>query len=450
MKIAIIGRPNVGKSTLFNRLVGQKLAIVGDISGITRDRKYANAELFGLEFDLIDSPGVDPFSKNSLAISMNEQSTSAISESDVVMFVIDAVAGITEYDRAIASWIRSSFRKTGNRPVILIKNKAESKISRDDYDAFGFGEGVFISAEHNIGFDDIYSELLHYQGNFEKGTDANKAGKEDHRLKIAIVGRPNVGKSTLINAILGEERLLTGAEAGITRDAISVDWKFNNHTISLIDTAGQRRKSRVDDQLESTAVLDAWRYIRQANVVVVVMDIQNPLEKQDVTIARKVFDEGKIVIFLLNKSDTVENPKEIAKALELRLEKEFAQVPKICCLLSSGKEKLGLMRIFNTATQLVDMWSARISTGQLNKWFASTLAQNPPPLVNGMPIKLKYISQTNSKPPTFVIFANRSDHLPVSYERYLLNNLRKSFGLYGIPLRIFVRERSNPYNSKKK
>ena len=448
MKISIIGRPNVGKSTLFNKLVGQKLAIVGDTSGITRDRKYAKAELFGLQFDLIDSPGVDTFSKASLAMSMNEQSISAIRESDIVMFVIDAVAGITEYDRAIASWIRSSFRKTGNRSVILIKNKAESKISRENYNILGFGDGVFISAEHNIGFDDIYSELRHFQDNCKESIDVDQ--KEDHRLKIAIVGRPNVGKSTLINAIIGEDRLLTGEEAGITRDAISLDWKFNNHAISLIDTAGQRRASRVDDNIESVAVLDAWRYIRQANVVVVVMDIENPLEKQDVTIARKVFEEGKIIIFLLNKSDLIEDPQEIVKSLEVRLEKEFAQVPKICCLLSSAKEKLGLMRIFNTATKLFDMWSGRISTGQLNKWFASALKQNPPPLVNGMPIKLKYISQTNSKPPTFVIFANRSDHLPVSYERYLLNHLRKSFGLYGIPLRIFVRERGNPHNPKKK
>lgn len=442
MKIAIIGRPNVGKSTLFNRLAGAKLAIVGDVSGITRDRKYAKAELFGLKFDLIDSPGIDTFSKNELATSMNEQSFAAISEADVVLFVIDAIIGITEYDKSIAEWLRFSFKKIGNRSVVLIKNKSEGNIVPYSTENLGFGDGIFISAEHNLGLEDLYSILYDYSKNYKSSDEP----EEEHRIKIAIVGRPNVGKSTLINAIIGENRLLTGSEAGITRDAITIDWSFKNRLISIIDTAGQRKKSRITDKIESVAILDAWRYVRQSNIIVVLTDIQNPLEKQDLTIARKAFEEGKIVIFAINKSDTVENPKAIVEELQKRMKKEFAQIPQVACLLVSAKEKLGLARIFNTSLELYDIWSKRISTGALNRWFHSAVAQNPPPLVNGLPIKLKYISQTNSKPPTFVIFANRAEHLPQSYNRYLLNHLRKSFNLNSIPLRLFVRQRTNPHD----
>jgi len=444
MKIAIIGRPNVGKSTLFNRLVGEKSAIVGDMPGITRDRKFAKAGLFDLEFNLLDTPGVDPFSRDSLAISMNGQSLAAIDESDVVFFVIDAIDGVTEYDKAIASWIRESFKKVGNRPVILINNKSEGRTPFFNSEILGFGEGVFISAEHNLGMDEIYEKISQYD--FWKEDEISEEPKD---LKVAIVGRPNVGKSTLINSIIGEERLLTGAQAGITRDSIALDWVYKNHRFSLIDTAGQRRKSKVEDRVETISVADAWKHIRQANVVVVLMDIQNPFEKQDMTIARKAFDEGKIIIFALNKSDTISDPDRILKSIKERAEKEFAQLPGVACLLVSAKEKKGLARIFNTALDLYEGWTKRISTSLLNRWFQTAIAQNPPPLVNGMPIKLKYISQTNCKPPTFTLFANRVEHLPASYERYLLRHLRKSFGLDGVPLRIFLRQSKNPYDKYK-
>ena len=443
MKISIIGRPNVGKSTLFNRLAGSKLAIVGDKPGVTRDRKYANANLFGLNLKILDTPGVDPFSKNNaLTEGMNEQSFTAIKESDVVLFMVDAVDGVTEYDKAIAEWLRSSLKKAGNRPIILVKNKCEGKVSKDNFRSLGFGEEIAISAEHNLGIDNLYEAISNFCVNNE-----DPENDTDTAIKIAIVGRPNVGKSTMINAILSEERLLTGEQAGITRDAISVDYNFKGKKFSIIDTAGQRRKSKVNEKIEATAVLDAWRYIKQANVVVVVMDIKNPFEKQDVTIARKAFDEGKVIIFALNKSDTIEDPEKVAKEIESRANKEFAQLPGAKCLLVSAKEKKGLARIFNVALDLINKWEIRIPTAQLNRWFAEAIAKNPPPLVNGMPIKLKYISQTNSRPPTFAIFANRSEHLPASYERYLLNLLKKSFGLEQIPLRIFVRQRENPYNS---
>ena len=445
MKISIIGRPNVGKSTLFNRLAGSKLAIVGDMPGVTRDRKYANANLFGLNLQILDTPGVDPFSRNnSLAEGMNNQSFAAIKEADVVLFIVDAVDGITEYDKAIAEWVRLALKKTGNRPIILVKNKCEGKFVEDNFRSLGFGEGIAISAEHNLGIDELYEAICSFEIDGNDG-EQNELLSTDTAVKIAIVGRPNVGKSTMINAIISEDRLLTGDQAGITRDAISVDYIFKGRKFSIIDTAGQRKKSKVNEKIEETAVLDAWRYIKQANVVVVVMDIKNPFEKQDVTISRKAFDEGKVVIFALNKSDTVENREKVAKEIEERATKEFAQLPGAKCLLVSAKEKQGLARIFNVALELVDKWSVRIVTAQLNKWFSTAIAKNPPPLVNGLPIKLKYISQTNTKPPTFVIFANRAEHLPKSYERYLLNQLRESFKLAGIPLRLFVRQRENPH-----
>lgn len=439
MKIALIGRPNVGKSTLFNRLVGSKSAIVGDMPGITRDRKCVGAELCGLRFSVLDTPGVDTFSKNNLALSMNEQSLSAITEADVIFFVVDAKEGVVEYDKSVAAWVRSSFKKSGTKPVVLIRNKSENNNNYANFESLGFGEGIAISAEHGLGMEDIYCALSEYDFPDEE------VAEETPMMKVAIVGRPNVGKSTLINAIIGEERLLTGSEAGITRDAISINWKFNQHKIQLVDTAGQRRQSKVNEKVEAISVLDAKRHIKCANVVVVVMDINNPLEKQDVTIARKVLEEGKIVIFLLNKSDSVVNPDAILKNVERRLEKEFAQIPKVCCLLASAKEKKGLARIFKNALKLYDLWIRRIPTSLLNKWFQSAIAQNPPPLVNGLPIKLKYVSQTNSKPPTFAVFANRVEHLPSSYERYLINNLRKSFDLWGVPIRLFVRQRQNPF-----
>ncbi|MDR2681712.1 MAG: ribosome biogenesis GTPase Der [Holosporaceae bacterium] len=442
MKIAIIGRPNVGKSTLFNRLIGEKNAIVGDLPGITRDRKILNADLCGIKFSAIDTPGVDPFSNNALAIGMNAQSLAAIQESDVVFFVIDAIEGVTNYDKEIASWLRSSFKIVGNRTVALIKNKSEGKKNADAVEILGFGEGIAISAEHNLGMDDLFQHLQ----SIAPSPTPDHQGNSDSRLKMAIVGRPNVGKSTLINAIIGDNRLLTGEQAGITRDAIALEYKFKNRPITLIDTAGQRRKSKITEKIETVSVQDAWRYIRQANVVLVVMDLKNPLENQDISIASRAVDEGKIVIFAFNKSDTVENPDEILKNIQKRVEKEFAQLPGVACLLVSAKEKKGLARIFNVSFKLYDDWCKRVTTSSLNKWFQTAIAKNPPPLVNGMPIKLKYISQTNTKPPTFVIFANRAEHLPVSYERYLLNNLRNSLNLYGIPLRLFVRQRKNPHN----
>ncbi len=443
MKIALIGRPNVGKSTLFNRLVGSKNAIVGDMPGITRDRKIVDADFFGIKIRVTDTPGVDTFSKDELAKSMNMQSYEALNESDVVFFVIDALEGVTEYDRSIASWIRQSFRKAGNRPVVIIKNKCEKPLTVVEVGSLGFGDGVAISAEHNLGFDELLKQIESFSESESLAETENVV--EEIPLRVAIIGRPNVGKSTLINSIIGENRLLTGDKAGITRDSISLNWKYRGRSISLIDTAGQRKKAKVQEKIENISVLDAWRYVKKSHVVVLVMDIRQPLENQDVSIARKAFEEGKIIIFALNKSDLVDNPEAIQKDVERRAKFEFSQIAGVPCLLVSAKEKLGLARIFNKAFELYDKWDTRVSTSALNKWFQWAVDKNPPPLVNGMPIKLKYISQTNTRPPSFAIFANRSEHLPDSYSKYLINNLRKSFGFEGIPLRIFVRQRKNPY-----
>ena len=430
----------MGKSTLFNRLVGKKNAIVGDMPGITRDRKVVDADFFGVRIRVIDTPGVDTFSKDDLARSMNLQSLAALSESDVIFFVIDAIEGITEYDKSVATWLRKSFRQCGNRPVVVIKNKSEKPSVQADVTRLGFGEGVAISAEHNLGFDELLELMISLDFPEEEFSE-----QKEIPLKVSIIGRPNVGKSTLINAIIGENRLLTGDRAGITRDSISLNWEYRGRKISLIDTAGQRKKSKIQEKVENVSVSDAWRYVKQSHVAVLVMDIRHPLEKQDITIARKAFDEGKIIIFALNKSDTVANAEEIQKDVERRVGYEFSELAGVQCLLVSAKEKLGLARIFNKVFELYDKWNTRVPTSALNKWFQWAVGKNPPPLVDGMPIKLKYISQTNIKPPTFAVFASRSEHLPASYEKYLLNNLRKSFGFDGIPLRIFVRQRKNPY-----
>lgn len=444
MKVALIGRPNVGKSSLFNKLVGRRAAIVSEESGVTRDRKYGAVDLYGLCFDLIDTAGVDVENKSDLAKSMNEQSLNAMNEADVVLFVIDAIEGVSNADKSVAQWIRKSFKITGEKSIVVLKNKSESPKTFACEEELGFGEGIAISATNGTGLDQLFNYLNELLS--KVADNPEKKSESIEQIKIAIVGRPNVGKSTLINAIIGSDRLITGNQAGITRDAISINWSFKNRDFLLIDTAGQRKRAKVQEHLESVSVLNAWSYIRQGHIVAVVMDINNPLEKQDITIARKAYDEGKIVLFLLNKSDSVSSPEQICENVKRRLVKEFAQSSTAACLLVSAKEKLGLMRIFNTAIKLYDTWNKRISTGLLNKWFRFVIKQNHPPLVNGMPIKLKYISQTNTRPPTFAILANKARYLPESYSRYLLNNLRESFDFQGVPLRIFVRQRENPFD----
>ncbi len=446
MKIALVGRPNVGKSSVFNRLVGKRVAIVDDVLGVTRDRKYDSACIGDFYFDVIDTPGVSVNAKNELSNSMNSQSFAAVDEADFVFFVIDAKEGVTHEDKDIASWLRKTYKKTGNKETLVLANKSESIDHVSDINALGFGDCVYISAEHNIGLSEIADFL------FSK--DISKFEQETKEVldieKIAIVGRPNVGKSTLLNALLGQDRVITGDFAGTTRDSIWVDFEYKGRKIKLFDTAGQRRQSKITSKLENVSVLDAWRYIKQVHAVIIVIDANMPFENQDLNIARKVVDEGKIVVFAVNKIDTVSSPDILTKRLQERLKKEFAQVPDIRCIPISAKNKNNTNTLLDVVHKLYTVWSYRIKTSDLNRFLETAINTYYPPLVNGLPIKIKYISQTNTKPPTFTLFANRAEHLPDSYKRYLVNRLRETFKIYGVPVRLNIRSNSNPYDKRKK
>lgn len=442
MNVALIGRPNVGKSSVFNRLVGKRLAIVDDVVGVTRDRKLVSTSVAGFDFGVIDTPGVVPNAKDQLAKSMNEQSFSAISESDLVFFVIDARDGITQYDKDIANWIRSVYKRIGNKSTVIVANKCENNKNILSVDQLGFGKGVFVSAEHDINTQEMFDYII--EASNGKSTVEERFEPQEIE-KIAIVGRPNVGKSTLLNAILGTDRVVTADIAGTTRDSISIDFVHNGKKLQLIDTAGQRRKSKINTKLETISVLDAWRYIKQVHSVIIVIDANQPFESQDLNIARKVVEEGKIVVFAINKIDTVTNPDKLIVNLEERLTKEFAQVPKIKCIGISAKKKLNIERLLDVVQKLYTTWTKRVKTNELNKFLEIAINAYHPPLVNGMPIKIKYMTQTSIKPPAFTLFANRAEHLPESYKRYILNRLRETFKMYGIPIRLNIRSNKNPY-----
>lgn len=443
MKVALIGRSNVGKSSVFNRIAGKKLAIVDDSLGVTRDRRETFVKLGSLNFSIIDTPGVAQKTKDDLSKKMNEQSFLAVQEADIVFLTIDVLDGITSQDKFIAEWLRKTYSKVGNKPTIVLANKCENLNNAIPVAQLGFGDGVYISAEHNINMQEVFDIIAKY-------CPTDEEIEEDDSLKIAIAGRPNVGKSTLINAAIGENRLITGDIAGTTRDSISIKFEFNGQKITIIDTAGQRRTSKIDEHLENVSVLDAWRYIKQAHVVIIVIDVNAPFEKQDLNIARKVIEEGKIVIFAVNKVDSISNPKAALDEIKLRLEKEFAQVPRVPCFPISALNKKNIGTLFVHSIKLYEKWNTRISTGKLNTFLERALDNYSPPLVNGMPIRLKFMTQSNTKPPSFAIMASRGDDLPDSYKRYLLNRLRETFDLYSIPLRLFIRTRKNPYDKKKK
>ena len=444
MKIALVGRSNVGKSSVFNRLVGRRLAIVDDSLGVTRDRKEGYSKNSFINFGVIDTPGVSVRTKDDLAKRMNEQSFLAVQEADLVCVVIDALDRITAEDKFIAEWLRKAYKQLGNKPTLVIANKCENLKNPIDVKSLGFGDAIYISAEHNINVQELYEKIAKYAENEEEQIGSENA------IKIAIVGRPNVGKSTLINAVLGENRLLTGSMAGTTRDAIALSFEFNGQKIQIIDTAGQRQKSKIHEKLENIAVSESWKHIRQANVVIVVLDVNFSLENQDINIARRAIDEGKIVIFAVNKIDTISASQKVMKELALRLSEEFAQVPRALCIPISALDKRNLGTLFVHSIQLYEKWNTRIPTGKLNSFLETAINNYHPPLVNGMPIKLKFMTQTNTRPPSFALISNRADDLPESYKRYLLNRLRDAFDLYSIPLRLFVRTRENPYSKNEK
>ena len=450
--VAIVGRPTVGQSTLFNRLVGKKLALVDDQPGVTRDRREGEAHLLGLDFTIIDTAGYEDEDAQSLPGRMRLQTEAAVDSADVALFVIDSRAGITPLDEEIARWLRS-----GDIPVVLLANKAEGRAGDDGVmEAFslGLGEPVPFSAEHGQGLADLFQALLpHIDREEEEEEPETEEDSESAPLKLAIVGRPNAGKSTLINRLLGENRLLTGPEAGITRDSIAVDWTWtdpdgNDRPVRLIDTAGMRKRAKVQDKLEKLAVSDGLNAVNFAEVVVLLLDATRGLEAQDLRIADKVLEEGRALVIGLNKWDTVENGSALYQGIKQALSDGLAQVRGVPIMTVSGATGKGLDDLIRVAFETRTAWSQRVSTGILNRWFERALEANPPPAPGGKRIKLRYITQNKTRPPTFVLFGTRLDELPESYRRYLVNGIRRELGFGAVPVRLTLRSAKNPYANK--
>ncbi|MBX4888327.1 ribosome biogenesis GTPase Der [Rhizobium bangladeshense] len=467
--VAIVGRPNVGKSTLFNRLVGKKLALVDDTPGVTRDRRPGDARLMGLTFTIIDTAGLEEAHEESLQGRMRAQTEAAIDEADLSLFVVDAKNGLTPVDTALAEMLRRR-----GKPVVLVANKSEARGSDSGfYEAYtlGLGEPTPISAEHGQGMLDLRDAIVEAIGkdrayakedvavtdvdipqseSTADGEDEEPAYDETKPLRVAIVGRPNAGKSTLINRFLGEDRLLTGPEAGITRDSISVEWDWRGRTIKMFDTAGMRRKARVTEKLEKLSVADALRAIRFAETVVIVFDATIPFEKQDLQIVDLVLREGRAAVLAFNKWDMIEDRQAVLADLREKTERLLPQARGIRAVPISGQTGWGLDKLMQSIIDTDRVWNKRISTARLNRWLETQQIQHPPPAVSGRRIKLKYMTQVKARPPAFMISCTRADALPESYTRYLINGLRADFDMPSVPIRIHFRSPDNPYESKKK
>lgn len=449
--VAIIGRPNVGKSTLFNRLVGKKIALVDDQPGVTRDRREGVGKLYDLTFNIIDTAGYEDDDVATLPGRMRQQTEAAVEGADVALFVVDGRAGVTPLDEEIARWLRST-----TTPIILAVNKAEGKQALDtvmEAYAMGFGEGIAISGEHGEGMADLFQALLPYADGAVEELIDNEA--PDAPLKLAIVGRPNAGKSTLINRFLGEDRLVTGPEAGITRDSISIDWlwhdpnpadpDFAERKVRLIDTAGMRKRAKVQEKLEKLSVADARRAIDFAEVVVLLLDATKGLEVQDLKIADGVIEEGRALVIAINKWDVAENGASLFNGIRAALDEGLAQLKGVPMIAVSGLTGKGLDQLLTAAFAARDAWSRRVPTAVLNRWFEAAVDANPPPAPGGKRIKLRYITQARNRPPTFVVFGTRVDQLPTSYHRYLLNGIRRDLDFGAVPVRINLRSPKNPF-----
>ena len=440
LKLAIVGRPNVGKSTLFNRLAGKKLAIVDDRPGVTRDRREGSGSLGDLELELIDTAGFEDVDDESLQARMRSQTERAVDDADVCLFIYDAREGVTPLDRIFAELLRKR-----DKPVILGANKSEGKASQagvGEGHALGLGEPIPLSGEHGEGMSDLYEALLPYSDAFQDELSDEDPGKP---VRIAIVGRPNAGKSTLVNRLIGEERMLTGPEAGITRDAIPLDWTYDGRPVRLVDTAGLRRKARVQEQLEKLSTSDTIRAITFAEVVILVMDAANAFETQDLQIADLVEREGRALVYCIAKWDLVESPQTRLAELREIAERQLPQVRGTPLVTLSAETGRGVDRLMPAVFKAHANWSVKVKTRDLNDWLAMAVQRHPPPAVNGKRIKPKYMAQTKARPPTFVLFASRADQLPDSYRRYLINSLRESFDLPGVPMRISVKSNKNPF-----
>jgi GTP-binding protein len=454
-QVVIIGRPNVGKSTLFNRLVGRKLALVDDQPGVTRDRRFGHAGLSGLEFEAVDTAGWEDEDAATLPGRMRAQTEVSLKGADAALFVIDSRAGLTPLDEEIGRWLREQ-----EVPVVLVANKAEGNSGQSgilEAYSLGLGEPVPVSAEHGEGMADLYQAIHGLLGDTDEQLEESDAEVDDEvddparPLQLAIVGRPNAGKSTLINRLLGEDRLLTGPEAGITRDSIAVAWQWTDpasgavRPIKLIDTAGMRKKAKVDDKLERLAVADARRAVDFAEVVVLLLDATRGLEVQDLKIANLVLDEGRALMVAINKWDVAEDASALFNGIRAALDEGLAQLKGVPLLAVSAMTGKGLDQLLGAAFELREQWSRRVPTAALNRWFDKAMEANPPPAPGGRRIKLRYVTQIKTRPPSFVVFGTRLDDLPASYERYLVNSIRKDLGFGAVPVRLTLRSPKNPF-----
>ncbi|WP_421780949.1 ribosome biogenesis GTPase Der [Kiloniella litopenaei] len=490
--VAIVGRPNVGKSTLFNRLVGKRLALVDDQPGVTRDRREGDAYLFDCRFRIIDTAGLEEAFDGSLEARMRRQTERAVEESDLVIMVIDARVGVMPIDEHFAKYLRR-----GKTPIALMANKCEGKVGEEglmEAYSLGLGEPIPFSAEHGLGSSDLYDVIKEHMtraveekassDGFEKSepvkpapeteapaTEAKAVEESDSEddeypedefegfeddgegrgpLQLAIVGRPNVGKSTLINKLIDEDRLLTGPEAGITRDAIAIEWEYRGKPLKLVDTAGLRRRSKIEDKVEKLSASDTIRALKYAQVVALVLDADGVLEKQDLTIARTVIDEGRALVIVVNKWDTCKDKDAVMQRVKDRLQTSLPQVKGIPVVTISALKGHKLNKMLDTVFDIYDVWNIRLPTAGLNRWLAELIERHPPPAPGGRRIKLKYITQARTRPPTFAISCSLPEDLPASYTRFLENNLRETFDMPGVPLRMHMKKGDNPYAGKKK
>lgn len=454
--LAIIGRPNVGKSTLFNRLVGKRLALVDDRPGVTRDRREGEGRLGHLRFTLIDTAGLEDITDSSMEGRMRAQTQAAIEEADVCLFLIDARAGVTPMDEYFAG----ELRKTG-KPVVLAANKCEGNAGQagllESY-RLGLDTPISISAEHGEGMSDLFDDIVEkteFLGADENNQteddiieDEDSELSENRPLRMAVVGRPNAGKSTLINTLIGEDRLLTGPEAGLTRDSIAVSYAWDGQPIRLFDTAGLRRKAKIVEKLEKLSVADTLRAIQFSEVVVLLVDATQPFEKQDIQIADLVEREGRALVIAVNKWDLVKNKSEMRAELEAKLDNDLPQLRGVPLIFISAENGKGLKLLMNSVFDIYAAWNKRITTAQLNKWLKMAVDTHNPPASKGRRIKLRYMTQSKTRPPTFVVFCSKPENLPAAYRRYLVHGLREKFGLEGTPIRLMLRKGDNPYDNK--
>ncbi len=458
MKIALVGRPNVGKSTLFNRLVGKRLALVDDTPGVTRDRREGAGRLGDLEFTAIDTPGLEEAPEAALEGRMRKQTDRAVEDADICLFMVDARAGVTPLDQTFASILRSS-----GKPIILLANKSEgAKGEAGVYDAYelGVGDPIPVSAEHGEGMGDLFTALEPFFQTPEAGDDEGDPDEEaawDNPLKplrVAIVGRPNAGKSTLVNQMLGEDRLLTGPEAGITRDSIGVEWRWagpdRDWPVKLFDTAGLRKKARVQSKLEKLSVGDSLRAIRFAEIVVLLIDAETPFEKQDLQIADLALREGRGLVLAVNKWDLISDKQKAREALREQADRLLPQAPGAPIVTLSALNGAGLKKLMPAIVKLYVDWNARVKTPALNEWLQEAISRHTPPAIAGRRLKFKYVAQIKTRPPTFVAHCNLAQDVPAAYKRYLINGIRDAFDIRAVPIRLIMKSPDNPYADRKK